>query len=161
MSISLPDAFKLISEKVCAKVFIDIKEVSKKLQDNITELYLDFSFINDGVKPGEWVKALLSFRLLKGQQGNVRIFSVLANWSARNPLIENEFNAYIINEWLHDIVYPKVLFSIGGIGLYIGSNEKIQLNTTVYEKEGKSKQQFSITSQGIHHVSSEFRKYVE
>jgi hypothetical protein len=39
--------------------------------------------------------------------------------------------------------------------------KKIQLNTTVYEKEGKSKQQFSITSQGIHHVSSEFRKYVE
>jgi hypothetical protein len=161
VSISLPDAVKLISEKVCAKVFIDIKEVSKKSQDPLTELHLDFSFINDGVKPGEWVKALLSFRLLKGQRGHVRIFSVSTNWSARNPLIENEFNAYIINEWLHDIVYPKVLFGIGEIGLYIGSNEEIRLNSTVYEKEGKSEQQFSITSQGIHHDSSEFRRYID
>jgi len=161
MSISLPDVFKLVSEKICAKVFIDVNEVSKKPQGILTELYLGFSFINEGVKPGEWVKALLSFKVSKGQRGNVRIFSVNASWGKRHPLTENEIYAFIIDEWLRHIIYPKVLFSIGEIGLYLGNDEEISLNVTVYEKEGMTEQHFFISSQGINGTSREFKKYVE
>jgi len=161
MSISLPDVFRLISEKISAKVYIDIKEVSKKPQDLYTQIYLRFSFINEGVKPGEWVRAVLSFKLVEGQQGNVRINSMQTNWKRRDPLIGNEIPTFDIDEWLRHIIYPKVPFDNGVLELILGNDEVIDLEVIVYEKEGAAVQKFSITSQGINHVSSEYRKYID
>lgn len=158
-SFTLPEALTFISEKICAKVFIKIEEKQKENIENIIKKTIGFSYINEGFQPGEWVKSLVTFYLINGDQTKIKI-DILKGWIkiSKPPQAIQSLQS---DAWLRDIIYPDTLMEIGDIKITLGENEQVKMDVTVNEKEGFSTQEFIITSKEIRSIKKEFQKYID
>ena len=155
----LPEVYELISKKICATVFLDIREKEKKLEESITKIQLEFRYINEGAKPGEYVRSKINFKLLKGDSKKVKI-DPIKGW--RKGIKElGALCAFEADRWEKDIIYPEVPMFIGGITIVLGKDEELFMQVWVWEKEGRSYQAFVINFQRIVSGEKDFKRYTE
>lgn len=159
---SLPDVYRLISEKKCAKVFIKFKEErEEKIQTNSMKIKLVPSYINEGFEPGEWVMSTLKFVLHKGNPEKIKIIAS-KTWTRNSTILEDhkDLDLFQTNQWEKDIIYPKVPMSIGNFEITLEKEEEIYMIIHTHEKKGRSKQIFLINFKEIIQTLEKFNTYI-
>lgn len=164
ISCSLEEVCKMIKEKIIAKIFVDVEIIKKEeINEKWIKYRLHFNYINEGNKPGEWVRSILGFRMLQGDPKDIQVFSVSApvHWNPGGWL-EDCFLIFEEDFFLRDIIYPKGVLSyrIGELEIQIAKTAKALMIIETFEHEGFTKQVFIISPEGLKESQRVFRSYI-
>jgi hypothetical protein len=154
----LPEIYKLIEEKIIAKVFIvpHLKRF-ETLENRKIRAEIKFSYKNEGYRPGEWVKSMINFKIIGSKTVLKMDTQNTMDFISRNetPYIWNtetlcpkEGFLFQINSYFREIIYPFAFHTIGSLTLEYKINAKLKIEIVTNEYRGSTRQIFYLLPNG-------------
>jgi hypothetical protein len=158
--LSFFETYELIERKILPKVFIIFEkeaESYKKLENEKVEIKVRLSYLNEGHKPGEWVKTLLNIKIVEGEKllkintNNIPAFDSRDEpkyaWNTEIQCPEDGLT-FQINNYFKEVIYPFVPHDIGILYFEFRENVKIKISINTYEYRGLTTQTLFLSSGG-------------
>jgi hypothetical protein len=171
LEISLLEIYRLIEEKIIAKVFV-IPKVRKfePLENGKVRAEIEFLYLNEGYKPAEWTKSILIVKVKEGERNlkidkidttNLPVFRPQDRsfiWGSEISCPEKGIS-FQINKWSKEVIYPHIPHNIGI--LIIEYQAKLEFEIHIHEFRGSSAQKFILLPDGkLEQQLSIFAPYV-
>ena len=169
--IPLPEIYKMIEEKIIAKVFLTL-EVKKfeSLENGKVRAEIKFLYFNEGCTPAEWIKSILIIQVIRGEEtlklDTTRIDAL--NSLNESPYVWNteikcppKGLVFQIDKYFREVIYPHVPHEITTLIIEYNINTELKIRITTYEYKGRSRQIFTLLSGGIlNEEIKEFHTYM-
>jgi hypothetical protein len=138
--ISLLEIYRLIEEKIIAKVFV-IPQVKKfePLENGKVRAEIEFQYLNEEYRPAEWVKSILTIKVKEGER-NLKITptditvihpqDLSFRWGLEISSPE-EGISFEINKYSKEVIYPHIFHYI--VILIIEYQAKLEFEIHTYE----------------------------
>lgn len=161
---TLDETMRMTEEKIIAKVFVDLKVIEKEeIDENWVKYQIEFQYINEGNKPGEWVRLLLEFQMKQGTPADIQIQSLPAPgyWKPVGSL-KAFSSGFQQDSYTKDVIYSKgvVGYKIGKLEIKIAKTALAEMIINTFEYKGFMSQVFSISAKEINEITREFRSYI-
>jgi hypothetical protein len=168
--IPLPDIYRLIKEKIIAKVFVIPEPKIQPLDSEKVKAEIKFFYLNKGYKPAEWVKSLLTIKV-EGEKRNLK-FNATTSFVFKPPnklhfVWNSEITCPIegitfqIDRYFKEVIYPHKPHEICTLIIEYTNNTHLKIEIQTYEYEGMSKQQIHLLPNGkLEEEFSIFAPYV-
>jgi len=162
--ISLLEIYKLIEEKIIAKVFV-IPKVKKfeSLENEKARVEIEFQYLNEGYRPAEWVKSILIVRVKEGERSlKIDTTDLTAFYPQDRSFIWNseitspeKGISFQIDKYSKEVIYPHIPHDIGI--LIIEYRAKLEFEIHTHEFRGSSAQKFILLPDG--NLEQQFSKF--
>jgi len=158
--IPLVDVYKLIEERINAKLFI-IPTVRKVSLEN-KRIEIELQYLNEGYKPAERVKSILNIKVSgKSKYLKINVSPPLIN-QLRCSSIECgvEKTIMIIEKYFNEVIYPFIPHKIGDLYLEeYDINSSIVIRIVNCEYRGVSEQKYEIIDGKLNEKEKKFDAY--